>query len=167
MFDLESGIGSGNPPCGFDYMEIFDGADTNANSLVVFCNGNMPPASLNSSGGSLTIHFHTDPGEHLQGFQINWQCNNSTSSATIEKPDIINNVNIFPNPSNSLVNIEVILTEQIPVDITLIDMVGKIHYKLKSQQTGLTFKEALDVSNLSTGAYVIYINNKAYRFNKN
>ncbi len=77
-FDVESGATSPSPPCGYDYMEVFDGPTTSSPSLGKFCNANTPPPSLTSSGGSVTIHFHTDPGLHLQGFEIDWTC--STTS---------------------------------------------------------------------------------------
>ncbi len=74
FFDIEPGSG-GAVACDYDYLEIFDGPTTSSPSLGKFCNTSTPPPTITSTGGAVTIHFHTDPGLHLQGFQIDWQCN--------------------------------------------------------------------------------------------
>jgi PKD repeat protein len=58
-FDIEAPSSSTN--CNWDYVEIFDGADTSANSLGQYCNTlTGSPGTLVSSGGSLTVYLHAD-----------------------------------------------------------------------------------------------------------
>ncbi|MDB4089390.1 M4 family metallopeptidase [Flavobacteriales bacterium] len=76
-FDVESGTSGTN--CNYDYMEVYDGANTSATLLGRYCNNNPPPASISSSGGDIYIKFHTDGGLHLSGFKIDWSCLQHTS----------------------------------------------------------------------------------------
>lgn len=59
-----------------DYMEVFDGPNSSANSLGVFY-GNTLPADIVSSGGSIFISFTTDGTSGAAGWSINYTCNNS------------------------------------------------------------------------------------------
>ncbi len=60
--------------CNYDYLDVFDG-NTNTSPLIGrYCNNNPPPAFVMSSGGSLTLVFHSDQFLTLSGFQLNWQC---------------------------------------------------------------------------------------------
>ncbi|MGD1845348.1 MAG: M4 family metallopeptidase [Salibacteraceae bacterium] len=72
-FDVEAGT-TGNL-CDFDYIEVFDGPTTQSPSLGRFCNNNLPPASITSTGGSITILQFTDQGLTLPGFELQWTCN--------------------------------------------------------------------------------------------
>ena len=61
--------------CNFDYLEIFDGPDANAPSLGQFCNSlTGSPGTIISSGGSITLHLHSDQGVTDLGFEANWNC---------------------------------------------------------------------------------------------
>jgi PKD repeat protein len=73
VFDIEVGSGGSNP-CDYDYVEIFDGANTNSPLIGTYCNSNPPPSSLSSTGGPITILLHSDPGVEEAGFEIDWTC---------------------------------------------------------------------------------------------
>jgi Zn-dependent metalloprotease/PKD repeat protein len=167
FFDVEDGSTSSIPPCGFDYLEVFDGTDVNATLLGVYCNNNPPPANLVSSGGSITIHFHSDPGLHLQGFKIQWECDNNTASKSIDTKEIFSEINIYPNPTYSIVNINLELNKEQPLSIRLIDMLGKTHFNTKTAYSQLKYRENINFSRLTKGTYILYINNVPYKVNKN
>lgn len=166
FFDMEDGSSSPNPPCGFDYLRVFDGPDTNATLLGVFCNGNLPPATMVTSGGSVTFHVHTDPYENLQGFKIKWECSNNTTQ-NIKLANNINNIKLYPNPTNAIVNLELEFSKEQPLNIKLIDMLGKTLVNTKTTYSQLTYKETLDLSNLTRGTYILYINNVPYKLTRN
>lgn len=76
QFDIEPGDAG---YCNYDYIEIFDGPNTSSTSLGQYCNLNGNPGTLTSTGSSITIHFHSDQGLTMAGFEMTWNCNLATS----------------------------------------------------------------------------------------
>ncbi|XP_063956464.1 protein eyes shut homolog isoform X1 [Lytechinus pictus] len=82
-FDLE-------PPgniC-FDYIEIFDGGNTNAQSVGQFC-GTTPPEDILSSGHELTVVFHSDNTQGFPGFEMQYTGVCSAVSFPLEADETI------------------------------------------------------------------------------
>jgi len=77
-FDIEPGSASN---CDYDWLEIYDGPTTGSPLIDRYCNDNIP-TTLSSTGGSVTIVFHSDGGVNEPGFRMNWQCNLSTVAPT-------------------------------------------------------------------------------------
>jgi|GEM_PF-895686 len=72
-FDVEAP--SSNSYCNWDYLEIFDGADTSAPSLGQFCNAlTGSPGTIVSSGGAITVLLHSDQAVNGTGFEADWTC---------------------------------------------------------------------------------------------
>lgn len=71
MFDVEAGP-SGT--CNYDYLEVYDGPSSASPLIARYCNNNLPPATLLSTGDALTFVFHSDPGVQDPGFEIAWNC---------------------------------------------------------------------------------------------
>jgi len=86
-FDIEA-PSSGLSYCNWDYLEIFDGADTSAPSLGQYCNTlTGGPGTIISSSGAITVYLHADQAVNGRGFELNWSC-------------------IFPNiPPTTLINL--------------------------------------------------------------
>ncbi len=80
MFDVEAGSGSSSPPCDYDYLEIYDGPTTSSPLIGRYCNSNIPSGTISSTGGAVTIYFHTDPYVNEPGFELDWVCNTSNPS---------------------------------------------------------------------------------------
>lgn len=66
---------------GYDYLYVYDGATTGSPILGTFT-GNTLPASITSTGSSITIKEVTDPGVVDSGFAINWTCIMPTTAPT-------------------------------------------------------------------------------------
>ncbi len=65
----------------FDFLEIFDGPDTNSNLLRVLTGTHAPfnqSATLNNESGALTLRFRSDSYGTLQGFEFTVNCSDST-----------------------------------------------------------------------------------------
>lgn len=73
-FDVEPGTGAS---CNYDYVRVYDGPSTSSTLIGTYCNNNIP-TTVSSTGGSITLVFHSDGGVENAGFQCNWNCNLST-----------------------------------------------------------------------------------------
>lgn len=73
QFGIEAPSSATN--CNYDYIEIFDGADTNTTSLGQFCNSlTGSPGLITASGGALTIKLHSDQNTTDIGLEAFWNC---------------------------------------------------------------------------------------------
>ncbi|XP_023693831.1 bone morphogenetic protein 1-like isoform X1 [Paramormyrops kingsleyae] len=57
--------------CGYDYVELFDGADTKAPRLGRYC-GSGPPEEIYSAGDSIVIMFRSDDTIDKKGFHMHY-----------------------------------------------------------------------------------------------
>jgi len=71
-FDVEAGSSGTN--CNYDYVRVYNGPSTASPLLGTYCNNNLPPATINSTGSSITIRFHSDGGLEEAGFEMDWNC---------------------------------------------------------------------------------------------
>ena len=65
---------SGGADCTADWVEVYDGLDVDATLIGKYCNDNPPPASIVSSGGALTVVFHSNDAGIGAGFEMDWIC---------------------------------------------------------------------------------------------
>ncbi|CAL8321576.1 unnamed protein product [Lota lota] len=57
--------------CGYDYVELYDGADLNAPRLGRYC-GTGPPEDVNSAGDAIVLLFHSDDSVNKKGFHLRY-----------------------------------------------------------------------------------------------
>uniref|UniRef100_A0A8C0Y441 Metalloendopeptidase n=1 Tax=Cyprinus carpio carpio TaxID=630221 RepID=A0A8C0Y441_CYPCA len=57
--------------CGYDYMELFDGADIKSPRLGRYC-GSGPPEEIYSAGDSIVIKFRSDDTINKKGFHVRY-----------------------------------------------------------------------------------------------
>ncbi|KAA0704371.1 Bone morphogenetic protein 1 [Triplophysa tibetana] len=55
--------------CGYDYVELFDGADVKAPRLGRYC-GSGPPEEIHSAGDAIVIKFHSDDTINKKGIHV-------------------------------------------------------------------------------------------------
>jgi len=80
LFDIEPGTGTS---CDYDYIDIYDGPNASSPLIGKYCNNNIP-TTVSSTGSSITLVFHSDPGLEMAGYQIDWSCNLPTSPPIAE-----------------------------------------------------------------------------------
>ena len=56
----------------YDYVQLFDGENTDARSLGRFCGNQFPEAGIMSSGNDLYVKFATDPADAASGFRLDY-----------------------------------------------------------------------------------------------
>lgn len=77
----------------YDYLRVYDGPST-ASPLLGSYTGTTLPASISSTGGSITIRQQTDPSVVDTGFAINWTCTSASTAPTANfVADITNTCN--------------------------------------------------------------------------
>jgi RHS repeat-associated protein len=64
-----------NTEANYDYVYVYNGPDTSAPLIGAYHNGNLPPASITSSGGSLFIRFTTDGYGNYDGWTAQYTGN--------------------------------------------------------------------------------------------
>jgi len=93
-FDVEPGS-AGN--CDYDYLEIFDGPDTTAALIGKYCNDTGSPGTINGSGSSITLRFHSDGATQNEGWVIATSCIIDTIKPTTQ-------ISTPPNPATMAFN---------------------------------------------------------------
>ena len=83
MFDIESGD-QGGTICNYDNLKLYDGPNTSSPLIGTYCNNNLPPGTVSSSGSSITILFASDPGVEESGFEIEWTCDVATAAPNVD-----------------------------------------------------------------------------------
>lgn len=97
------------------------------------------------------IVFHTDEGTNKLGVNIDdFVINGTLSTENFE----LNNVTVYPNPSNGIFNIALGNIE--PSAIAVYDVTGKIIWSKAALQNATT-ETSIDLSNAQTGIYFVKI----------
>ncbi len=82
FIDIEPGFGT---TCNYDILSIYDGPTVSNNALIgEYCNNALPPSTITSTGGSITIRFESDGTNVDAGFEIHWQCGSGTSTPVVD-----------------------------------------------------------------------------------
>ncbi len=148
---------------GYDGVFFYEGNSIDGELLAV--HSAIAPTQIVSKTGSITLHFISDISVTRSGFEATWtsygrgcglEPNNKLNLGTPvfealkEKPAL---PTIQPNPATDFVTIEATLFEEEVVNISLLDMNGRL---LEERQIAtLDINEQLDVSALPAGVYLV------------
>ena len=80
-------------------------------------------------------------------------------SLSIESPDFIVNTSVYPNPFVEQVNVEITSTQDANVEMSIIDVTGKVVFIQKGSVYVGSNKFNFDLSNTAKGIYFLNINN--------
>ena len=56
--------------CAYDYLDIFNGPDTNAYRVGRYCGSDIPTGLIRSTGNTMTLSFVTDWSVQRAGFRL-------------------------------------------------------------------------------------------------
>lgn len=144
-----------DPHSGIAYYNYATGTAPGVDDIVLFTNnGSNEFCSYNSSNiqSDGTKYFHTIQAVNQAGL-INQASSNgfylvvNTSSLKNE----FDTVNIFPNPTNDVVNIQ---SNQAITSVRILDQTGRIYYSVLKNEPFTS----IDLHNLSSGVYFMEIN---------
>lgn len=135
-FDLENN---------YDYLKIYDGADTTM-PLLANLTGNSLPPIYNSTNYALTLYFTSDNATVKPGWVAQWTC--SPVATFSDNPQNEARVCIYPNPVQDK------LFFSVPVEeVRIIDNIGKIQIIQK-------YTDNLNIEQLSSGTYLVLYKHK-------
>lgn len=138
-------------------LYIYDGTSYN-DPLIGFYSGNNLPGggTITSTGPSIYLFQYSDQVDNASGFELSWTCNDINSGIKANN-NVKDNFNVFPNPANDYVQINVSSSDIKSAEIELTDLLGNrlILHKPSFSNNVIDYK--LDISGLSNGLYLLKI----------
>jgi Zn-dependent metalloprotease len=152
-FDVEPGSSTGI--CDYDYLEIYDGPNVSSPLIDRYCNENIP-TTVSSTGGDITLKFHSDPFVEGTGFQVDWSCN---STIGIDEINGASNIKTFVNSNN---NLELSLNNLANGNYNLV-LYNAVGQKIIAKQLSVSSdaqKEVVNLSGITDGIYYLNLSNE-------
>mgnify|MGYP003689604313 FL=1 len=106
--------------CIRDRLSIYDGPDDGAPLIDKYCNSNIP-TTITSTGGEITLVFHSDGLVQAAGFKMEWTCTVIDDSGISE--DQANAISIYPNPAHDSFTIDTKSLTQGTIEVS--DLLGR------------------------------------------
>jgi hypothetical protein len=148
-----------------DLVKVFKGASTSANNLLGTYSGSTPPAdTILCPDGKMTILFITDASRTAPGWKVTYK-SNGTSSGIIEN-EVVNNISIFPNPTENKVKISFTVNTLQNVKLSMVDLVGNSVYTETIPGFVGNYENTIDVSAFAKGLYIVRIKTDNGNFNQ-
>ncbi|MGB3524884.1 MAG: T9SS type A sorting domain-containing protein [Flavobacteriales bacterium] len=104
------------------------------------------------SNGVTIIQGGTFTEVDVKPFSVN------TSLAGIATNELERSLNVYPNPTTGLVNLEYSLDQGAKVKVVISDVVGKVVMERTILPASGAQRETLDINNLSNGVYILKVN---------
>ena len=157
-FDLKQG----------DFVDIYNQTSPNGSNkvLVAHYDINNPPTSVYSydaplfniagvASSKFIIRFASDNLYQGTGFEFEYY-GIHTGINQFDETEI----NVYPNPATSYVNVEVTSPEAQQFNAKMVDMMGKTVYVDQFNHAGGTEMYKIDVNNFATGVYFLHLSNE-------
>ena len=141
-FDVEEETG-----CQYDYLEAFDGPNTDAPLIGVWCSTELPETIITTNvEGALTFSFHSNSSINRPGWKAE-----ITSDISLETPGKeLDGLEIYPNPVQELLTVKL----QRPANsISSVDISGRELIVVDSPDTQIN----INLSQLKTGIYFLQV----------
>ena len=140
-FDIEA-----NASCDYDWLKIYDGENTSASLIGTYC-GTVSPGIIEatSTSGALTFEFHSDNSQTRDGWEALISCNNPAGVAD----EAIGKINLYPNPANDKLKIEI--DKQI-ISVAIIGLNGSLLYNYNGNK-----KNGYNIKDIPSGVYIVKV----------
>ena len=103
------------------------------------------------SNGITLIQGGTFTSVDIKPFSVN------TSLAGISTNELERSLNVYPNPTTGLVNLEYSLDQGAKVNVVISDVVGKVVMERTLQPANGAQRQTLDLNSLSNGIYILKV----------
>jgi hypothetical protein len=154
-FDTEEGV---------DEVSIYDASNSQllATYSGQYSPGNMPDPVFAASG-ELFITFQSDGAYNGPGWTAEWEIGNI---GVDEQNESFNNLKVYPNPANNLLNISFSLDETQSFDIKLLSVTGEVVYVESTNEFSGNYVNTIDLSEIAKGVYFLNLTNNKGTVNK-
>lgn len=143
-----------------DQLLVLNRLNSTNPSLMATLTGSTMPAVMYCPSGRMGLVFQADNVNTANGFSANW----TSTTNSIQEIKGVENIMLFPNPTNATLNIQMALENGFEGTINILDVSGKTVYSNKLNETSTVLNHSVDVSKLSAGFYLVnFINNQGER----
>jgi hypothetical protein len=133
--------------CAHDYLEAFDGTNTDAPIIGSWCGTELPPTMVVTNiEGAVTFRFHSNEMITRPGWKAEITCDTSVDISQVEKDQ----VTVYPNPADEYVRIGS------PLKISAISIINALGEQIE-QQNPNTNTSLINTSQLDPGIYFVSI----------
>lgn len=143
-----------------DFIKIYDPTTTPGTLLAEFSGSTIPPP-VTSPSGKMYVLFFTNGNQNEAGWEAYY-----TTAFGLNENIGIQDLSVFPNPSNDYFNISYSSIKKQELIINIIDVTGKIFYTKDVSSSVGENKYNLNLSSLSQGIYILRISGSDFVINK-
>jgi len=145
-----------------DKVMIYKDFSANSGNLIGTYSGSTIPDTITSPTGRMYVIFQTDGKNTFPGWTVTYVSDGS--GAGITENNAINNISIFPNPTENNVKINFTVNTLQNVQLSLLDIIGNSVYNETMTNFIGNFDKSLDLSKYAKGIYIVRIkaNNNTY-----
>ncbi len=120
--------------------------------------GNLSDFYGENANGTWTLWVSDNAGQDV-GTIVSWGVETCHIVTSAVNPVNLPGLNIWPNPTDNMVQISFKKLNNLPVEISLIDISGREVIKQKYNDTGEIFNAKLNLKSLNKGLYMVHIKN--------
>ena len=147
-----------------DVVKVYDA--TNNQLLVTlsgeYSGGNLPDPIYNENG-ALFIAFQSDGIFNAPGWAVEWEIGNT---GIYTENTNFNSLMVYPNPTESLLNISFELEDSQAFNVKLISVTGHVVYQEAQDNFSGHYVNSIDISNMAKGVYFLSLSNEKGSINK-
>jgi hypothetical protein len=148
---------------GEDEVKVYNATN---NQLLATISGEYTPPNMPDPvvcpNGHLFIAFSSNSGVNGPGFVANWEI----STGIEDQNENFDQLMIYPNPADNLLNISFNFEQTQSFEIRLISVTGKVVYSENTQDFTGNYINRIDLSNMAKGVYFLNMQSETGTVNR-
>ncbi len=140
----------------YDELAVYDGTSTSSTLIGEYCDNNpISEVTATNTDGALTFVFSSDGSVQQDGWNATIEC---VTDTTVNIVPVNQGVKVYPNPTTSIVNVNLSNVKSNNADIEIYSANGKMIYKKSTSDNNTQ----IDLSSYNKGIYMIKVISKDY-----
>jgi hypothetical protein len=144
----------------YDKVKVYDIGQTPTVLLATYSGTTLPPTQTYNTS-KLRVWFTSNLSVNGQGWDAYY-----TSTDGIDENEILNSLNVFPNPAENILNINFLSSTAQNIFLTLSTITGQTVYSQQIDNFMGTYSKSIDISAISGGIYILKITGDKGTVNK-